>query len=688
MTHVREAVLLDRIRIGIKLPLVTVLIGAVALALAVIIANKSTVATVSHSGNERLRAIAESRAAEVLRDLQSIRADMRGKYSNPVILEAARAFVFAWEHHDGDPSQHFRTLYVDNNPNPETRRFALTQADDGSPYSHVHRRYHPFFKAYVMGQNYTDLFLISPSGDVVYSTAKQEPFGRNLTDEGLRSIPLSHAFRTVVQGTGFSTDIMTEFDRSPAYPAADTAVFAVPVRSPLGTVEAILGVRVSAERYTEILRRPAGLGQTGEGFLLGRSRDPITELRGVAPAAITKEGRDAPPVAEVFKNQAGLTVHRGEDGRRTVTAFVPLRYMGRLFGVMIQQAEDEILAPAAAQRRQLIEEGLVVLALLTALGLMLARSMSVPLVRVGQAMQRVADRDYDADIPDRRRGDEIGAIARQLDAFRASLFEAETIARENAFKRAAFESTSAALMLVDRDLTIIYANTRLTDLMKRHRTAFDRLAWRFDPGGLTGRSLVALFPGADRVRAGLSKERHISEMLRLGETVLTIGMGPVHDAEGRVLGYVVEWRDISTEHMKRAVLGAVDHSLPIAEFSPDGRLISANRQLAMWAGHRQADLVGLNWLRVLNLVGVAREDKDALAWDRIAMRAGRDGTRPSVAIHGIDGRIEVGLFPVHDEEGRLHRFVFLGLGIVQATGVVRRLRPIPSFKSVAGDIRT
>ena len=317
--------MLDRIKIGVKLPLVTVLIGAIALTLAEFIASRNTTATITYSGQERLRAVAESRAAEVLRELQSIRADMRAKYRNPVILEAARAFVFAWERQGDDPSGDFRRLYVDENPHPAARRSELTQADDGSAYSLVHRRYHPFFAKYVTGQGYADLFLISPEGDVVYSTAKQEPFGRNLDHDGLRNLPLADAFRRVIRGTANPEDIMTEFTQSPAFPSSNSAVFAVPVRSPLGASEAVLAVRVSAERFTEVMRRPAGLGQTGEGFLLGQDRLPVTALRGIAPAAISVGGRDAPPVAEVFRNRSGVTVHADAQWYRTVTAFVPLR---------------------------------------------------------------------------------------------------------------------------------------------------------------------------------------------------------------------------------------------------------------------------------------------------------------------------------------------------------------------------
>ena len=677
--------MLDKIKIGVKLPLMTVVIGAMALALAELIASRNTTLTVTHAGEERLRAVAESRATEVLRELQSIRADMRAKFRNPVILEAARAFVHSWEHHGSDPSGDLRRLYIDANPNPPDRRYDLVKADDGSPYSLVHRRYHPFFTAHVTGQGYADLFLVSPNGTVVYSTAKQEPFGRNLNTEGLRTLPLAKAFRRVVSGVGFPNDVMTKFTRSPAHPDYDTTVFAVPIISDQGTTEAVLAVRVSAERFTEIMQRPAGLASTGEGFLLGSDRQLVTSLRGAAPAAVRVGGQDAPPVAEVFRKRTGIGVHRDETGVRRVTAFIPLRYMGHQMSVLVQQAESEILAPARVQRMQLIQEGLVVLVLVTLLGLLMARAVSVPLARVGEAMDRVADADYDTDIPDRRRGDEIGTIARQLDAFRGKLVQAEATSRENAFKRAAFEAASAALMLVDRDLTIIYANAQLVDLMERHQTGFDRLARNFSPASLSGRSLAVLFPGAERMRAALANDDRAVEMLRLGDTYLALDMGPVRDGAGRVLGYVLEWRDVSDRHMDRAVLGAVNRVLPIAEFSLDGRLITANHQFAIWIGRGEGSLVGLDWSRLLQDAAGGPPPGGRTPWETVVARLSVDRGAATFPVQRASGGGDVSVFPVSDNEGRLHRFVLIGLERREVR--LRHLAALPGAEARKGGQR-
>ena len=209
------------------------------------------------------------------------------------------------------------------------------------------------------------------------------------------------------------------------------------------------------------------------------------------------------------------------------------------------QPMSEVLAPAVAARRDMLSDGAIALAIISILGLIVARSMSVPLARVGEAMIRVSEGDYEHEIRDRKRRDEIGSIARRLDLFRASLVEAEGHARENAFKGAAFEASSSAMMLLDEHLTIIHVNARLEALIRAHAIAIQRLMPDFRPDGLPGRSAERLFPGAERARAALRTQPRATEELRLGQAYIRLDMGRVRDEADRTIGYVVEWTDVT-----------------------------------------------------------------------------------------------------------------------------------------------
>ena len=172
------------------------------------------------------------------------------------------------------------------------------------------------------------------------------------------------------------------------------------------------------------------------------------------------------------------------------------------------------------------------------------------------------------------------------------------LARENAFKGAAFASASAALMIVDRDLMIIYANNALATMLERRSVPIRRQIPGFCSDELPGRSLVSLFPRTDRLLDRLKNGDHAMEHLRFGQVCLSVDMGTVARDDGSVIGYVVEWRDVSADEPDRAILELVDGSLPVAFFSKDGRLTGANNKFKEWVQTSQGDLTGSTWDKV------------------------------------------------------------------------------------------
>ncbi len=650
----------NNLNIGVKLPLMTVLIGILSIGIAEVIASANARATVMVSGYDRLLAVAESRATEVQRELNAIRADLRGQSSNPVLLEAARAFVTGWDRHGDTAARDLRRLYITGNPFPPERRYRLTQADDASAYSRAHRRYHPFFQAKMQGQRYTDIFLIAPNGTVVYSAAKTEVFGTHLDQAPLRNAGLPLAFRRARNGTGFSTDFMTDFIEDPMADGARSAIFALPIRSPAGVTEAVLAVRVSIDRVDEIMVRSAGLGRSGEAFLSdGGTR--ISGLRGAAPA-LTGTVPENPVSIDNLGEGREMLVHQSADGVDVISAHVPLMFMGRRLGVYVQQAEPEIMAPAKIMRQQMIEDGAVALSVITVLGLMIARSMSVPLARVDQAMRRVALRDYQAEIPGRDRKDEIGKIARRLDAFRASLLEAEARAREVAFKGAAFEQSGAALMLVDRHLTILYVNARMTAFLNAHRIAIDRYVTDFKPDLAVGRPLDMLFPGALRMRDRLQDVSHVTDDIRLGSAHLRIEGAMIRDEADEPVGLLLEWRDVTDLQRQDLVRRVAEAHTPLAAFSPDGRLIEMNEQFSVFAGTARAAL-GAHWDSILSAGSISADLDVAVAYpDWAGVSAGVRADCPFwvAPLSAGAGVAEPAILsPLRDFEGRLQRMVLV-----------------------------
>lgn len=636
------------LKIGQKLPLLMALITIAALYLAELITTTNARATILAAGEDRLLAVASSRAAEVQGVLASVRADMRAKANNPVILEAARAFKRSWDREGPLAAERLRAAYMVGRDHPVGGELSAPRPNTHAGYHRTHSFYHPFFSSHAASRDYADLYLVSPTGRVIYSVAKGDSFGADVATtldagDGLRLV-----FDRVVNGNGFSVDIMTDFEPYGADPSERSAFFGMPVRDGLAQLHGVLIIRLPAAALTDIVGRSDGLGRTGRAAVLGAD---LTPRAGLAISIVDAD--DPVPPERRLAREGGVTILGPEDEEPHLAAFVPFVFQGKRFVVVALQQRSEILASATRLRRESLQDGISALALVCVVGVMLARSISGPLQAVGQAMGQVARRDYDVEIPGRQRPDEIGDIARRLDVFRASLVAADATEREHAFKSAAFEATSAALMLIDRDMTIIYVNQCLVHLMAQHRIALERNVSDFRPDALPGRGLIALYPGAERLRVAAVEGQGNAEM-QLGHSHLALAMAPVRAGDSpQILGYVVEWKDVTRRRLSDAVTGAVHATLPVASFSPDGRLIEANPPFLRWTSIPGQAVYGEHW----NAIFHANQNGTARPWAEIAkMSAQQEG----LWVHPKGGvRLSAMLCRVNNNRGRTRRFVLI-----------------------------
>src|SRR4030067_240791 len=135
-----------------------------------------------------------SRALEqqALNQLVSIRDAKKGNIENwfnerktnlntlavsPLVINATKEFKKAF-HELG--AEKVRDLYITKNPFPAGKKLEYLDAQDGSEYSKVHTRLHPFFKKFIEQYEYYDLFLVDENGDVLYTVFKEMDFGSNL----------------------------------------------------------------------------------------------------------------------------------------------------------------------------------------------------------------------------------------------------------------------------------------------------------------------------------------------------------------------------------------------------------------------------------------------------------------------------------------------------------------------------
>ncbi|RDC71144.1 HAMP domain-containing protein [Rhodovulum sp. 12E13] len=319
-------------------------------------------------------------------------------------------------------------------------------------------------------------------------------------------------------------------------------------------------------------------------------------------------------------------------------------------------------APLAAARGQMLAQltaagAVTILATLAAM-LFLRRHVSRPLVALAGAMERVAGGDYDGDLPAQRRGDEIGAIAARLAEFREGLAAAEQQKRDNAFRSAAFEASSAAMMMIDEDLTIRYVNAQVDKLFTEHAEGFARIIEGFDPDDVVGRHISAFHKGSAHIEAILNDPSRLpfEEDIALGNNRIALKVSSVADETGAHIGSVVEWTDVTQRRKTYALNDAIENNQIKAEFDPDGLLLAANAHFRAAYGGEPP-------------VGEGRLDKlfDLPANAMDELRGGRS-VFARVGLHRADGSAAIvdGSFaPIMDRKHRLMGIYAMGQDVTE-----------------------
>ncbi len=331
---------------------------------------------------------------------------------------------------DDNPLGYMKTHYVAENPNAADARAELVDPGDGSYYSQSHATYHPTFLQTLQLNGYSDIYLITTEGLVVYSVTKQSDFAEHITGPVLADSALARVADAALEAAP-GTVVAEDF--SPYAPAGSNDAFlAAPVLNKKGDPVGIIAVRLGSDRILTALS--ANLGdKTHENIFLvspdGLARspsvidgafdmlDPLPDAAHIAAARAQKSGQ--------FDNV--LTA----SGNRATAVVIPLALDG--FDWSLVMETDASAAFAMVYRIRWMVLALIAASIVVSIAVSWAAANRVtrPIHQLRAATNALSDAEYEIDIAGLRRGDEFGDLARSLDSFRDKLKSAdEASARE------------------------------------------------------------------------------------------------------------------------------------------------------------------------------------------------------------------------------------------------------------------
>jgi methyl-accepting chemotaxis protein len=231
-------------------------------------------------------------------------------------------------------------------------------------------------------------------------------------------------------------------------------------------------------------------------------------------------------------------------------------------------------------------------------------------------------------------------------------------------RREAFDALSTPVVLTDPRHVIVSANDAARRLFVAHADKLREFIPSFDAAELIGLSLGSLIRAAGHgQRAPEDEGADGTEIaLDLGDVRLSLRFGVSKDGAGNADGFVVEALDESAQVQMARKLSAIDGSMAVIQFTPDGHIIDANSNFLAAVGYSRQQVRGQHHSMFCDPV-YAQSNEYRAFWSRLGRGEAFSG---QFSRRGKDGKeiwIEASYMPVVDDRGRVERVVKIATDI-------------------------
>ncbi|MEM8838918.1 MAG: methyl-accepting chemotaxis protein, partial [Pseudomonadota bacterium] len=429
--------MLDKIRLSVKIPLF-IASAATLMAVALGISSYLTASqSVTALTNEHLRSAAEISTSRFTNYLDTIEKELVSVAGNPSTAAAVTEFADSWsvwKMFGGDPKQALQDAYIRDNPYDFGEKHLLDRAPQDQHYHKVHGNFHPWFRDLQQSSGYYDVFLFDTEGNLVYSVFKESDFATNFAENGGEwwKTDLGVVYRGAMELTDPKEFVFEDFESYGPSANAPASFVAAPIFDASGKKVGVLAFQMPVSRINETFKQDAGLGETGEIFLLGsdgklRNDSKFTEgtddvLNTQVDPAIVDQAFSADQTTGTY------TFYRGEPMSYVTNKF---SHKGFDFAVVAMKSEAAALAPATTIRNSMIMIGFGLLIVLGFLGWLAGRSITKPVSGLVQDMTKLSSGDTDVELSGKNRADELGDMSRAVVVFRDGMIEREKLEQKS-----------------------------------------------------------------------------------------------------------------------------------------------------------------------------------------------------------------------------------------------------------------
>jgi methyl-accepting chemotaxis protein len=302
--------------------------------------------TLNREAFRALEAVRELKTSGIARLLKVWRVDVQDVSTDPSAIDGMVRMAAGYRDLGG---ARLRSLYLGKQE--------ATDAGDGSDYTASHAEQSAFYPFYLPIHGYLDVFLVDPAGNVVYTWTKRAPYTTNLLTGPYKDTNLGAVFRELENAPEDATYISEA--------AALDGEVTIFVGSPIFTFDAagnpdrrqgVLIYQAPFAQVNEIMQETAGLGASGDSYLVGRDgrwrSDSRFEARRRLGARLLNEEMpvETAATAAALRGEEGTAVIGDWRGVQVLSSWAPLvvepsERAGTVWALVAETELAEVQAP-------------------------------------------------------------------------------------------------------------------------------------------------------------------------------------------------------------------------------------------------------------------------------------------------------------------------------------------------------
>ena len=374
-----------------------------------------------------------TRKSQLLTWVSSLRIDIEAFSTNQSVTTALRAFrnTFDTSPEVGVTLDERRSMLRESFVgHPEL----VEVSDVSSPYVSVHSRFHGFFQSMESIYGFSDIYLISPDGNVIYTSQKKDDVFTNLVSGPYSGTGLSRAFTSLESVIDQRLRVTVFTDFSFYEPFGRSMAF---ISSPVFSDTEFLGVVVFAlpvEFIDSVINAEIGFGDTGETYLVGSDYLPRSSFGNADGLNLSENSElylDTESVVNAFEGEAVVGITENYVGVEVLSSSSLVVLQNGIESLGIDEVQWALVSEIGASESIelanalvgiVVVSALISLLVLGGLSYFLANQISEPIVVLTNIAKRLAGGDFDVTFS-RYSISEISLLASAFDSMRKQISE-------------------------------------------------------------------------------------------------------------------------------------------------------------------------------------------------------------------------------------------------------------------------